>query len=211
MSRTAATYVALSGGIGGAKLCLGLAHLLGNRLTVVVNTGDDFEHLGLRISPDVDTVLYTLAGIANTETGWGRNDETWTFMGALTALGGPTWFNLGDADLAVHVDRTHRLATGETLTSIAARHAKKLGVTASILPMTDDPVRTVVESDCGMLAFQDYFVRRQCRPMVRKLHYEGAHAARATPQVCGALSAPTLAGIVVCPSNPWLSVAPILA
>ena len=206
-----ASYVALSGGIGGAKLSLGLAHLLGDRLTVIVNTGDDFEHLGLAISPDVDTTLYTLGGVVNPETGWGRRDETWSFMQAMTALGGPAWFNLGDRDLATHVDRTHRLRSGATLTGITAHLAGKFGVAARVLPMTDDPVRTVVETDAGTLAFQEYFVRDQCRPVVRGIRYDGAAAARITPQVMQALSAPDLAGVIICPSNPWLSIDPILA
>ena len=205
------TYVALSGGIGGAKLALGLARLLGGRLTVIVNTGDDFEHLGLAISPDIDTTLYTLAGVANPETGWGRRDETWSFMGALAELGGPTWFKLGDRDLATHVERTRRLGAGEALTSITAHLAHRLGVSAHVLPMTDDPVRTVVESDAGTLAFQEYYVRDRCRPVVRSLRYEGAGAARMTAQVEAALSAATLAGVILCPSNPWLSIDPILA
>jgi LPPG:FO 2-phospho-L-lactate transferase len=214
MSRAAereATYVALSGGVGGAKLSLGLAQLLGDRLSAIINTGDDFEHLGLVISPDVDTALYTLAGIVNPETGWGRRDETWTFMDALGNLDGPTWFRLGDGDLAMHVDRTRRLKAGETLTEFCAHAAARLGIAARILPMSDDPVRTVVETDRGTLAFQEYFVREQCRPAVRSIRFEGAGAARPTPQVLAALSAPTLAGIIVCPSNPWLSVDPILA
>jgi LPPG:FO 2-phospho-L-lactate transferase len=211
MSRDASTYVALSGGVGGAKLSLGLAHLLGERLSIIVNTGDDFEHLGLHISPDVDTALYTLAGLVNQETGWGRRDETWTFMGALATFGGPTWFKLGDGDLATHVDRTARLAAGETPTGICAHFTAKLGIAARVLPMTDDPVRTVVETDWGTLAFQDYFVREQCRPVVRDIRYDGAAAAEPTPQVLAALATPTLAGVIVCPSNPWLSVEPILA
>lgn len=206
-----ATYVALSGGIGGAKLSLGLARLLGARLTVVVNTGDDFEHLGLAISPDVDTTLYALAGLANPQTGWGRRDETWSFMEAIAQLGGPAWFKLGDRDLAIHVERTRRLRSGETLTSITAHLADRLGVTARVLPMSDDPVRTVVDSDAGVLSFQDYFVRDQCRPVVRALRYEGAATARLSAQVAAALSAFTLAGVIVCPSNPWLSIGPILA
>jgi LPPG:FO 2-phospho-L-lactate transferase len=205
------TCVALSGGVGGAKLSLGLAELLGDRLSVIVNTGDDFEHLGLAISPDVDTALYTLAGVVNPETGWGRRDETWTFMQALGALGGPTWFRLGDGDLAMHVDRTQRLAAGETLTDFCAHAAARLGVAAHILPMTDDRLRTVVETDMGTLAFQEYFVREQCRPAVRAIRFDGADDARPTRQVLDALSAPTLTGIIVCPSNPWLSVDPILA
>jgi LPPG:FO 2-phospho-L-lactate transferase len=204
-------YVALSGGIGGAKLALGLARLLGGRLTVIVNTGDDFEHLGLAISPDVDTTLYTLAGVANPETGWGRREETWSFMEAIDQLGGPAWFRLGDRDLAAHVERTRRLRAGETPTAVTAHLALRLGVTARILPMADAPVRTAVETAEGTLAFQDYFVRRQCRPVVRRLRYEGAAAARMTAEVAAALSAATLGGVIVCPSNPWLSVDPILA
>jgi LPPG:FO 2-phospho-L-lactate transferase len=211
MTARASTYVALSGGVGGAKLSLGLSRELGERLSIVVNTADDFEHMGLAISPDVDTALYTLAGLVNEKTGWGRRDETWTFMGALARLDGPTWFALGDGDLATHVDRTSRLAAGETPTDICAHLAAKLGVGARILPMTDDRVRTVVETDQGTLAFQEYFVREQCRPAVRDIRYDGAAAARPTPAVLAALSAPTLAGIVICPSNPYLSVDPILA
>jgi LPPG:FO 2-phospho-L-lactate transferase len=205
------SYVALSGGIGGAKLSLGLAHLLGDRLTVIVNTGDDFEHLGLTVSPDIDTTLYTLGGVVNPDTGWGRCDETWSFMQAMTALGGPAWFNLGDRDLATHVDRTNRLRSGETLTSITEHLAKRFCVTPRILPMTDAPVRTVVETDAGTLAFQEYFVRDRCRPVVRGIRYDGASAARITPQVMQALSSPDLGGVIICPSNPWLSIDPILA
>ena len=204
-------YVALSGGVGGAKLSLGLAQLLGERLTVIVNTGDDFEHLGLHISPDVDTALYTLAGVVNPETGWGRRDETWTFMAALQGLGGPGWFKLGDADLATHVERTRRLRSGETLTSITAHLAQSFGAKSRILPMCDEPLRTVVETDQGSLAFQDYFVREQCRPIVRAIRFEGAQAAKPSPQVHAALADPELAGVIICPSNPWLSVDPILA
>jgi len=210
-SGKSATYVALSGGIGGAKLSLGLARLLGERLTVIVNTGDDFEHLGLAISPDIDTTLYTLAGVANPETGWGRRDETWRFMEAIAELGGPTWFKLGDRDLATHVERTRRLKAGEPLTAVTLHLAERLGVSARVLPMSDEPVRTVVETDAGALAFQDYFVREQCRPAVRALSYEGAAAARVSAEVKARLSASTLGGIIVCPSNPWLSIAPILA
>lgn len=211
MTGDSRTYVALSGGIGGAKLSLGLARLLGERLTVIVNTGDDFEHLGLTISPDVDTTLYTLAGVANPETGWGRRDETWSFMKAVAELGGPTWFKLGDRDLAIHVERTRRLRAGETLTSVTAHLAARLGVAARVLPMSDEPVRTAVETETGTLAFQDYFAREQCRPAVRRIRYDGAETARPTVQIEAALSAPTLAGIIICPSNPWLSVDPILA
>jgi len=206
-----ARYVALSGGVGGAKLSLGLAHLLGERLTVIVNTGDDFEHLGLHISPDVDTAIYTLAGVVNPETGWGRRDETWTFMQALQRLGGPGWFRLGDADLATHVERTRRLRAGETLTGTTAHLARSLGVRSRILPMCDGPLRTVVDTDQGTLAFQEYFVREQCRPVIRSIRFEGAHAAKPSPEVLAAFADTALAGIIVCPSNPWLSVDPIFA
>ena len=205
------SYVVLSGGSGGVKLAVGLAQLLRERLAVVVNTGDDFTHLGLHISPDVDTVLYSLAGVVNEETGWGRSGESWTFMHALGALGGPTWFKLGDGDLATHIDRTSRMHAGETLTGVGARQAAALGVAARILPMTDDAVRTAVETDLGLLTFQEYFVRDQCRPVVRSVRFDGAGAARPTPQVIEALSARDLAGILIGPSNPWLSVDPILA
>jgi LPPG:FO 2-phospho-L-lactate transferase len=207
----AATYVALSGGSGGVKLAVGLARLLGERLAVIVNTGDDFSHLGLSISPDIDTLLYALAGRVNEATGWGLAGETWTFMRMLGELGGPTWFKLGDGDLATHVDRTARLKAGETLTAVCAGHARRLGICARILPMSNEPVRSLVASDAGALSFQEYFVRDQCRPTVRAISYEGAGAARPTPQVLEALAAPTLAGIIIGPSNPWLSIDPILA
>jgi LPPG:FO 2-phospho-L-lactate transferase len=205
------TYVALSGGVGGAKLTLGLAHLLGERLTIIVNTGDDFEHLGLHISPDVDTTFYTLAGLVNPETGWGRSDETWSFMSAIVGLGGPSWFKLGDRDLAMHVERTRRLRAGEALSDICDYARERLGVDAQVLPMSDDPVRTVLDTDAGRLAFQEYFVREQCQPRLRAVHFDGANAARAQRRCIEALTAPSLAGVIICPSNPYLSVDPILA
>ncbi len=206
-----ASFLALSGGVGGAKLALGLGRLLAHRLAVIVNTGDDFEHLGLLISPDVDTALYTLADVVNPLTGWGRRDETWTFMASLAALGGPTWFRLGDGDLATHVDRTARMRAGATATEICAHLARRLGVTPRILPMTDARVRTMLDTDEGLLAFQEYFVRRQCRPRVRSIRFEGAASARPAPAILAALASPTLGGIIICPSNPWLSIDPILA
>ena len=173
------TVVALSGGIGGAKLALGLyRELPPDELMVVCNTGDDFEHLGLRISPDLDTVLYTLAGIANPATGWGRADETWSFMAALAELGGETWFQLGDRDLATHVERTRRLAAGETLSAISADFARRLGVRARLVPMCDAPVRTMVHTADGVLPFQRYFVEQRCAPVVRGFAFAGAEAAR---------------------------------
>jgi len=211
MSAGNGRIVAISGGVGGAKLSLGLAHLLGERLSIIVNTGDDFEHLGLAISPDVDTTLYTLADVVNPETGWGRRDETWTFMRTLATLGGADWFRLGDGDLALHVERTRRLRAGETLTAITADVAKKLGIVARVLPMSDQPVRTLVETPEGTLGFQDYFVRLRCAPVVKALHFASAGAARPSPQVLSALADPDLTGIIICPSNPWLSIDPILA
>jgi LPPG:FO 2-phospho-L-lactate transferase len=202
--------VALSGGIGGAKLALGLSRVLPpEKLVVVANTGDDFEHLGLSISPDIDTVMYTLAGLANQEFGWGRRDETWSFMETLSALGGEDWFRLGDRDLALHVERTRRLRAGETLTAITADLCGRLGVACRVLPMSDDAVRTRVRADDGWIDFQDYFVRRQCAPVVRELAFEGATTAR--PAFLSALSDPLLTAVVICPSNPFISIEPILA
>jgi LPPG:FO 2-phospho-L-lactate transferase len=202
--------VALSGGIGGAKLVLGLSRVLPPEdLLVVANTGDDFEHLGLSISPDIDTVMYTLSGLANPELGWGRRDETWSFMETLSAIGGEDWFRLGDRDLAVHVERTRRLLGGESLMAITADMCARLGVTCRVLPMSDDPVRTRVRTEEGWIAFQDYFVRRQCAPVVRELAFDGAAAAR--PAFLAALSDPRLKAVVICPSNPFISVEPILA
>ena len=209
---TANQVVALSGGIGGAKLALGLAGALpAGTLTLIANNGDDFEHLGLTICPDLDTLLYTLAGLENPETGWGRRDETWTFMTALESLGGEDWFRLGDGDLAVHVERTRRLGDGQSLSAITAAFATRWGVATRILPMSDDPVRTLVETDEGTLSFQDYFVARQCRPKVAAVRFQGAGEASAQPKAIEALRAPQTAAIVICPSNPYLSVDPLLA
>lgn len=204
--------LALSGGVGGAKLALGLRNIVPpGRLTVVANTGDDFEHLGLHVSPDVDTLLYTLAGLANPETGWGRGDETWTFMAALATLGGETWFRLGDGDLAVHVERTRRLRAGEPLSSIIGDFADRLGVRAAIVPMTDDRVRTRVRTSDGWLDFQRYFVEQQCRPKITDFMYDGAATAKPHPDFVAAITDPALRAIVICPSNPFISIEPILA
>jgi len=203
--------VALCGGIGGAKLAVGLQAVAGARLAVVVNTGDDFEHLGLHISPDVDTVLYTLAGLNDRERGWGRAGETWAFMQALAELGGETWFNLGDRDLALHVERTRRLRSGERLSEVTQAIAEKLGIAARILPMSDDSVRTHVLSDEGELPFQRYFVARRCEPAVRAIAFRGAERASPSPEAAAALQAPDLAAVILCPSNPYLSIDPILS
>ncbi len=203
--------VALCGGIGGAKLAFGLAHLLGERLTLVVNTGDDFRHFGLYIAPDLDTVMYTLAGVVDPARGWGRATETWQAMETLKRLGAETWFQLGDLDLGVHLERTRRLAAGDTLSAVTADFCTRFGLATAVLPMTDDPVHTLVESDEGCLSFQDYFVRRQCRPVVRAIRFEGAEDAGLPGGVRRALAASSLAAIVLCPSNPYLSIDPILA
>lgn len=204
--------VALCGGIGGAKLALGLYKALPpGHLTVIVNTGDDFEHLGLAISPDIDTVLYTLSGRADPGRGWGQRDESWAFMQALGALGGETWFRLGDRDLATHVERTRRLRAGEPLSAVVADFARAWGIAGHVLPMSDDSVRTLVETDEGVLPFQDYFVRRQCAPRVRAVRYEGAATAKALPGAVEAVGNPRVAAVVLCPSNPWLSIDPMLA
>lgn len=204
--------VALSGGVGGAKLALGLARVLPPQdLLVVANTGDDFEHLDLSISPDIDTLMYTLAGLANLELGWGRRDETWSFMETIGALGGESWFRLGDRDLAVHVERTRRLRAGQTLSAVTADFCRRVGVLAKVLPMSDDRVRTRVRIEDGWIEFQEYFVHRQCQPMVRELAFDGAGTARAQPEFLAALADPGLRAVVICPSNPFISVEPILA
>ena len=208
----AGTVVALSGGIGGAKLALGLYRVLPpHALTVICNPGDDFDHLGLRLCPDADTVLYTLAGIANPETGWGRIGETWTFMQVLAELGGETWFQLGDGDLALHVERTRRLAGGEPWSHIAEDIACRLGVRARVVPVCDAAVRTVVKTPGGRLAFQHYFVRDRCEPAVTGFDFEGAEHARPCDAVLEALADRSLRSVVVCPSNPFISIDPILA
>lgn len=203
--------VALCGGVGGAKLALGLERLIGADLTVIVNTGDDFEHLGLHVSPDIDTVVYTLGGLSDLERGWGRADESWNFMEALGALGGETWFRLGDRDLAMHVERTRALRSGTSLTEFTAATARRLGIAASILPMSDDRVETMVMTAAGALPFQRYFVGLQCAPVVKRLEFSNAERAVASSQVLAALRNPDLAAIIICPSNPYLSVDPILA
>ena len=204
--------LALAGGVGGAKLAKGLADvLLPEELVVVVNTGDDFEHLGLHVSPDLDTVMYTLAGINNTNLGWGIAGETWNFMYALEALGGETWFRLGDRDLATNIERTQRLRAGESLSAVTGHLCARLGVRHRVVPMSDAPVRTLVHTSEGVLTFQDYFVRRRAEPKVTKLQFSGAEEARIAPAFRLALDNRALAAVVLCPSNPYLSIAPILA
>jgi LPPG:FO 2-phospho-L-lactate transferase len=202
--------VALAGGVGGAKLAHGLSMVLpAGDLTVVVNTGDDMEHLGLHISPDVDTVMYTLCDLSNPDTGWGVAGDTFEFLAAAKRLGAPGWFNLGDRDLATHIERTRRLRAGESLTDVTAAFCSALGCPARILPMSDDPVRTKVSTDAGLLDFQDYFVARRCEPVVSGFSFEGIETARPSRQALDALSEAD--AIVICPSNPFVSVAPIIA
>lgn len=203
--------VALAGGVGGAKLAHGLAQILpADCLTVVVNVGDDFDHYGLHISPDLDTVMYTLAGVANSSTGWGIVDETWQNADMMEQYGEEIWFRLGDRDLATHLLRTQALNDGQSLTQIMQYLTKKLGITHSILPATNDPLKTMVRTkEKGLLPFQHYFVKYRWQPTVTDLIYQGSQDASISDEVHDALTNADL--IILCPSNPWLSIAPILA
>jgi LPPG:FO 2-phospho-L-lactate transferase len=204
--------VALAGGVGGARLAVGLAAALRPRqLTIVVNTGDDFEHLGFTICPDLDTVTYTLAGVNNRSTGWGRANESWNFMDALGALGGETWFRLGDRDLALHVLRAIALHRGMPLSEATHTLAMRLGIRHAILPMSETPVRTRVRTSRGDLSFQDYFVRRRCQPRVRGFRFAGRRSARPPAALRRLMRPGAVQAVVVCPSNPYVSIAPILA
>ena len=205
------TVLALSGGVGGAKLCLGLSQIIvGSDLKVVVNTADDFEHLGLPICPDIDTLLYTLSGRNNRELGWGLAGESWQAMDALEALGGETWFRLGDRDLATHLWRREALSQGRGLLELTAELAQAMGVGAEILPMSAQPVRTQVHTVQGDLPFQHYFVKHQCQPEVTGFSFSGLDAAMPNPQLMQLLQEAPPAAIVICPSNPFVSVDPIL-
>lgn len=207
--------VALAGGVGGAKLAQGLT-LTPNpspstgegSLTIIVNTGDDFEWHGLHVSPDLDTVTYTLSGLANLQTGWGVAGDTFEALGALRRLGAEAWFNIGDRDLATHVYRTSLLRQGKTLTEATQAITQALGIQATLLPMTDDRFRTMVETDQGTLEFQDYFVQQRWQPVIKHIHFDGVETARATPQVITALQQAD--AIIIAPSNPFVSVDPIL-
>ena len=206
------THLALSGGIGGAKLALGLEHIFNSpKLMIAGNTGDDFEHFGLNISPDLDTLLYTLSGKSDLERGWGLANETWSFMKAMKEIGGETWFQLGDRDLAIHVERTRRLKEGERLSLITSSFCRKFGVKSHIVPATDDSLKTLVKTPKGILSFQHYFVRDQCRPKILGLKFEGLENAQPCPALEETLESSLLETVVVCPSNPFLSIDPILA
>jgi LPPG:FO 2-phospho-L-lactate transferase len=209
---TSHRVLALSGGVGGAKLSLGLQSVLGGRsLTVVVNTGDDFWHLGLRICPDLDTTLYTLSGIAEPTQGWGRANESFAVLNELERLGFESWFRLGDRDLALHLERTRRWQQGESLTTITAALSQALAVPSRVLPMSDSLVSTRLWTNQGVLDFQDYFVRQRCMPQIERLEFTGAESARLSDALMDELQAHPPGLIVICPSNPWLSVDPILA
>lgn len=202
--------VAFAGGVGGAKLVHGLAQIMPpENLTIIVNTGDDFQHYGLYISPDLDTVCYTLAGLANLNTGWGRLDESWKAITNAKQLGGPAWFNLGDQDLGTHLERTRRLNLGQTLSQVTRAFCATWDIRPTVLPMSDQPVRTIVDTiEHGDLAFQEYFVQRRCEPTVKGFRFEGAEKAVAPQAARDALEASD--AVVICPSNPWVSIDPIL-
>lgn len=201
--------VALAGGVGGAKLADGLQRVVGESLTVIVNTGDDFELHGLRISPDLDTVMYTLAGIANPETGWGIAGDTFACLDMIARYGADDWFGLGDRDLAADVLRTYWVRAGQTLTQVTARLAAALGVRPAIRPMTDSRVATFVDTDQGELGFQEYFVHRGWQPVVKSMRFAGVETAQPTLEVLQAMARAD--AIVFCPSNPFVSIDPILA
>jgi len=202
----------MSGGVGGAKLADGIAHVVRPAdLVIVANTGDDFEHFGLYVCPDLDTLLYTLAGINNPTTGWGRAEETWSCMTELEALGGETWFRLGDKDLATHLYRTWRLNSGASLSQVTNELRQRLRIQPYVLPMSDQAVRTQVQTDRGLLSFQHYFVRERCEPKVTAVHYVGAVDARASSDLEELFREDGLQAVIICPSNPILSIGPILA
>jgi LPPG:FO 2-phospho-L-lactate transferase len=200
----------LAGGVGGARFLRALRTTLDDEdLTAIVNVGDDLEIAGLHVSPDLDTVLYTLAGLADEERGWGRQGETWHALETLRELGGDGWFALGDSDLGLHLARTEALRAGVPLSDVTARFATAAGLSVTLLPATDDRLRTIVETPAGRLEFQDWFVRRGHRDPVDAVHFEGARESRPAPGVIEALAEADL--LAIAPSNPYVSVAPILA
>ena len=212
MQQTQGSYTVLSGGVGGAKLVAGMAAILpAEKLDVIANTGDDFEHLGLTVCPDIDTLLYTLSGQANPETGWGMANESWQFMDALEKLGGETWFRLGDRDLATHIYRHELLTAGLSLEDATARLRQAMGIRVPLHPMSNAAVRTAVETENGSLAFQDYFVRLQAQPVATAVRHDGSASATPSAGALAALTRPDLRAVVIAPSNPWLSIAPIMS
>lgn len=204
--------VALAGGVGGGRMAAGLAAVLPPKeLTIVVNTGDDFEHMGFTICPDLDSVMYAVASVNNPQTGWGRAGETWQFMAEIKRLGGEGWFNLGDRDLAAHVLRREALRRGEPLSQVTRDLCARFGIAHAIVPMSDTPVRTRVKTKTGELSFQDYFVRLRCKPVATGFRFAGARGARVPPALHRVLRSREVEAVVFCPSNPFVSIAPILA
>lgn len=201
--------VALAGGVGGARLSDGLAQVLEpNHLTIIVNTGDDFTYLGLKISPDLDTVCYSLAGLANPETGWGRKNDTWHMFKHLRELNMPDWFQLGDTDMATHLARTVRLDEGYTLSQVTQEFCRLWGVQCKVLPMSDDNIQTLVYTEEGELEFQEYFVHRHSQPAVTGFRFKGVENSRPASGVLDAIRQSD--AVIICPSNPWVSIDPIL-
>jgi LPPG:FO 2-phospho-L-lactate transferase len=210
LPKVSKNVVAMAGGVGGAKLVYGLAQIVPpEKLTVIVNTGDDFEHLSLHISPDLDTVMYTLAGMANPATGWGVRDESWDMMAAMARYGGPTWFQLGDRDLATHLLRTQWLREGRPYNWVTKELCRRLGIRCTVLPMTEKPVRTMIQTPEGELPFQVYFVEKQCQPVIQAIRFEGIEEAEPSREVINAIRQAD--AIIFCPSNPLVSLEPILA
>ena len=202
--------LAITGGVGGAKLALGLSKVLtSDEVLFLVNTGDDFQHLGLEISPDLDSLIYALSGTNNPELGWGRENETWACITELEALGAESWFRLGDRDLALHIVRTQMLNQGATLQDVADKLCKALGVDHRIAPMSNDKISTTVNTADGKLPFQEYFVREKCEPTVIDFHFEGIEKSNPNPVVMSWLD--ECDGIIICPSNPYVSVDTILS
>lgn len=205
--------IVLAGGVGGAKMAHGFANAMNEpgELLVCVNTGDDFEHLGFNISPDIDTVIYTLSGVADASRGWGLAGESWTVLDQLGELGEPTWFQLGDLDLATHISRTAQMRRGASLTQATREIAVRLNCPSNVIPMSDDPVCTIVHTNQGVLSFQEYFVRERCEPEVNRLSFDGLAEAKPNPIFTEALFSQDLELIVIAPSNPFVSIDPILS
>ena len=205
-------FLAISGGVGGAKLGLGLTKILSeDQLSFLVNTGDDFKHAGVNISPDIDTLMYTLSGLSNKELGWGRADESWAFLDSFKTLGGESWFQLGDRDLAVHLRRTELLDSGLSLSEVTAELFSRLGVKYRCWPMSESKVSTKVYSDDSLLSFQHYFVRDHCAHEVKAIMFDCSEQAQPPQDLIEYFNDPDLAGVIICPSNPYLSIDPILS
>ena len=205
-------YLAFTGGVGGAKLCVGLSKILSAyEIAFVVNTGDDFIHLDFPICPDLDSLMYALSAENNEELGWGRKGETWNFLRSFAELGGENWFQLGDRDLAVHVMRKQLLREGLTLSEVTSELYQRFGISHAVIPMTNEQVATKIQSQGELKSFQKYFVREKCEPKIEKIVYHGSEHAKPVPAVLEKLKDPNLSGVVICPSNPFLSIDPILS